>query len=95
VGGFTVTCFACGNPGHKSFACPDKKVTATPARAPALGGRPPQAAPPPIADRGKLNHLTEEEAANAPDVVIGESLVCGTTALVLFDTGATGVVCYL
>jgi hypothetical protein len=39
---------------------------------------------------GGLNHLTEEEAADAPDVVIGEFLVCGTSALVLFDTGATG-----
>jgi hypothetical protein len=29
------------------------------------------------------------EAADAPDVVISEFLVCGTTALVLFDTGAT------
>jgi hypothetical protein len=29
------------------------------------------------------------EAADAPDVVIYEFLVCGTTALVLFDTGAT------
>jgi hypothetical protein len=37
-----------------------------------------------------LNHLTEEEVVDAPDVVIGEFLVCGTTALVLFDTGATG-----
>jgi hypothetical protein len=30
------------------------------------------------------------EAADAPDAVIGEFLVCGTTTLVLFDTGATG-----
>jgi hypothetical protein len=36
-----------------------------------------------------LNHLTEEEAADALDVMIGEFLVCGTTALILFDTGAT------
>jgi hypothetical protein len=42
------------------------------------------------AGRGRLNHLTEEEAADAPDVVIGKFLVCGTSALVLFDTGATG-----
>ena len=42
AGGFTVTCFACGKPGHKSFECPDKKTTATPTRAPAPGGRPPQ-----------------------------------------------------
>jgi hypothetical protein len=90
AGGFTVTCFSCGKPGHKSFECPDKKTAATPARAPALGGRPPQAAPPPAAGRGRLNHLTEEEATDAPDVVIGKFLVCGTSALVLFDTGATG-----
>jgi hypothetical protein len=90
AGGFTNTCFACGNPSHKSYDCPDKKAAATPARAPTLGGRRPQAPPPPAAGRGRLNHLTEEEAADAPDVVIGEFLVCGTTALVLFDTGATG-----
>jgi hypothetical protein len=73
-----------------SYDCPDKKATATPVRAPALGGRPPQAAPPPTAGRGRLNHLTEEEAADAPDVVIGEFLVCDTSALVLCDTSATG-----
>jgi hypothetical protein len=89
TGGFTVTCFACGKPSQKSYDCPDKKVAATPARAPAPGGRPLQAAPPPAASRGRLNHLTKEEAADAPDVMIGEFLVCGTTALVLFDTGAT------
>jgi hypothetical protein len=90
AGGFTVTCFACGKPGHKCYDFPDKKAAATPARAPALGGQPPQTAPPPAAGRGRLNHLTEEEAADAPDVVIGKFLVCGTSALVLFDTGATG-----
>jgi hypothetical protein len=90
AGGFSVTCFACGKPGHKSYDYPDKKAAATPARAPAPGGRPLQAASPPAAGRGRLNHLTEEEAADAPDVVIGKFLVCGTSALVLFDTGATG-----
>jgi hypothetical protein len=40
------------------------------------------------ASRGRLNHLTEEEAADALDDVIGEFLVCDTTTLVLFDTGA-------
>jgi hypothetical protein len=90
AGGFTVTCFACGKPGHKSYDCPDNKAATTPARAPAPGGRPPQAAPPPAAGRGRLNHLTEKETADAPDVMIGKFLVCGTSALVLFDTGATG-----
>jgi hypothetical protein len=41
AGGFTVTYFACGKPGHKSSECPDKKAAATPVRAPAPGGRPP------------------------------------------------------
>jgi hypothetical protein len=52
VGGFTITCFACGKPGQKSNDCPDKKTAATPARAPAPGGLPPQAAPPPAAVDG-------------------------------------------
>jgi hypothetical protein len=89
AGGFTITCFAYGKPGHKSYDCPDNKAAATPVRAPAPRGRPPQAAPPPTASRGRLNHLPEEEAADAPDVVTGEFLVCGTTTLVLFDTGET------
>jgi hypothetical protein len=58
AGGFTITCFAYGKPGQKSYDCLDKKTAATPARALALGGRPPQAAPPPTAGRGRLNHLT-------------------------------------
>jgi hypothetical protein len=49
-----VTCFACGKPSHKSFEFPDQKTVVTPARAPALGGRPPQATPPSAADRGRL-----------------------------------------
>jgi hypothetical protein len=86
AGGFTVTCFACGKPGHKSYDCPDKKATATPVRAPAPVGRPPQAAPPPPAGRGRLNHLTEEEVADATGIVIGEVLVCGTLLTVYFGT---------
>jgi hypothetical protein len=30
TGGTPVTCFACGQPGHKSFECPQKKKTDTP-----------------------------------------------------------------
>jgi hypothetical protein len=60
-------------------------------RASAPGGRPPQAAPPSSVGRGRLiNHLIEEEVVDAPNVVFGEFLVCGTNALVLFDIGATG-----
>jgi hypothetical protein len=91
AGGFTVTCFTCGKLGHKSFECPDKKTAATPTRAAAPGGRPPQAAPPLAVGRGRMNHLTEEEAADAPDIVIGKFLICGTTTLVLFGTSAIGL----
>jgi hypothetical protein len=52
--------------------------------------RPPQAATLSAAGRGRLNHLTEEEATDTPDVMIGEFLVCGTSDLFLFDTSATG-----
>jgi hypothetical protein len=90
TGGFTVTFFACGKPGHKSYDCTDKKTAATPARASARGGRPPQATPVPTAGYERLNHLPEEEATDTPDIVIGEFLVCGTTTLVLFDTDAIG-----
>jgi hypothetical protein len=41
AGGFAVTCFACGKPGHKCYECLDKKTATTPAREPAPGGRPP------------------------------------------------------
>ncbi|XP_025800065.1 uncharacterized protein LOC112879864 [Panicum hallii] len=61
-------CFTCNKPGHKSYECPEKK-TPTPARAPGSTGRPAQA--PRSADRGRLTHLTEEEARDAPDVVTG------------------------
>ena len=41
TGGFTPMCYTCGKQGHKSYECPSKKTAATPARAPAPGGRPP------------------------------------------------------
>ena len=40
-------------------------------------------------DRGCLNHMTEEEAREAPEVVTGMYLINGAKALVLFDSGAT------
>ena len=85
-----MTYFNCGKPSHKSYECPNKKNFATPAKAPAPGGRPPQATPYQSAGHGRLNHLTEEEAADTPDMVISEFLFCGAKALILFDTSATG-----
>ena len=39
--------------------------------------------------QGKVNHVTAESAAEAPNVVIGTFMVNSHPATVLFDTGAT------
>ena len=39
--------------------------------------------------RSRLNHISVEEAQEAPDVVVGEFLVHSHLATVLFDSGAT------
>jgi hypothetical protein len=39
--------------------------------------------------RGRLNHVTAEEATEAPDVVLGTFLVNSVPARVLFDSGAS------
>jgi hypothetical protein len=38
---------------------------------------------------GRVNHLAVEEAQGDPDVVIGMFLINGTSAVVLFDSGAS------
>jgi hypothetical protein len=39
--------------------------------------------------RGRLNHVVVEEVQEAPDIVIGMFLVNDTSAVVLFDSGAS------
>jgi hypothetical protein len=39
--------------------------------------------------RGRVNHVAMEEAEEAPDVVIGMFLIIDTSAVVLFDSGAS------
>jgi hypothetical protein len=39
--------------------------------------------------RGRVNHVAMEEAQEAPNVVIGMFLVNDTSAVVLFDSGAS------
>ena len=51
-----------------------------------LQGRPAQPRAP---RQGKVNHVTAESAAEAPNVVIGTFMVNSYPATVLFDTGAT------
>jgi hypothetical protein len=38
---------------------------------------------------GKVNHVVVEEAQEAPDVVIGMFFINDTSAVVLFDSGAS------
>jgi hypothetical protein len=39
--------------------------------------------------RGRVNHVTVEEAQEAPDVIIDMSLINDTSVVVLFDSGAS------
>jgi hypothetical protein len=39
--------------------------------------------------RGKVNHVTVEEAQEAPDMVIGTLFINDTSTVVLFDSGAS------
>jgi hypothetical protein len=95
-----VTCFNYHQVGHKSFECPQQVQPGgqnrssqfqTLAKAPTPGGQPPrtqQRTAQPPATRGRLNHLTSEDAAVAPDIALGEFLVDSVLATVWFDTGA-------
>jgi hypothetical protein len=38
---------------------------------------------------GRVNHVVVEEAQEAPDVVTGKFLINNTSAVVLFDSGAS------
>lgn len=89
TGGFQDTCFACNKIGHKSFECPEKKDTPTRAPGCSVKGTPAWTRSQPQEVRGHLNHVIEEDAKEATDVVLGEYLVNGVPALFLFDSGAT------
>jgi hypothetical protein len=72
-------CFHCGEPGHYANVCPRK----------AQVGQQGRAAPPKAPAQGRVNHVTTESAAEAPNVVVGTFMVNTHPATVLFDTGAT------
>jgi hypothetical protein len=86
-------CYACGERGHFANQCPNLRTC------------PPQTAmSTPVPTRGanfvpvvakqnyvceKINHVAVEEAQEAPNVVIGMFFINDTSAVVLFDYGAS------
>ena len=86
-----VTCYACGEEGHYAKQCP-KPRNSTPK--PNNGGN--NSAPKrnnfnPNNNhkKGHLNHVTKEEAQNAPDIVLSTFPVNTIPATVSFDSGAS------
>jgi hypothetical protein len=85
-------CYNCGEKGHYANRCP---YSCTHANQPAIGTPAPTrgANSVPVAATqnyacGRVNHVAEEEAQEAPDVVIGMFFINDTSAIVLFDSGA-------
>jgi hypothetical protein len=86
-------CYAYGEKGHFANQCPNPRnrprqiTVSTPAPTR-------EANSVPVATRQnyvhkKVNHVAVEEAQEAPDVVIGAFFVNDTSAVVLFDSGAS------
>jgi hypothetical protein len=86
-------CYNCGEKGHYTNRCPNSRThanqptTATPVSTRGVSSVP-DAAKENYA-HGRVNHLVMEEAQEAPDVVIDMFLVNDTSAVVLFDSGAS------
>jgi hypothetical protein len=86
-------CYAYGEKGHLANRCPNscphpnQPATATPA--PTRGANYVSVAARQNYAHGRVNHVYVEEAQEAPDVVIGMFFVNDTSAVVLFDSGAS------
>jgi hypothetical protein len=86
-------CYACGEKGHfanqchNPHNCPPQTAVSTPVLTRGANFVP-------VATRqnyvrGKVNHVTVEEAQEAPDVVIGTFFINDISAVMLFDSGVS------
>ncbi|WVZ52658.1 hypothetical protein U9M48_003697 [Paspalum notatum var. saurae] len=84
-------CYKCGDSGHLANNCPQRGQQQQQGRQNASQqqqqGRPNQQQKAPL--QGKVNHVTAETAAEAPNVVLGRFTVNSNPATIFFDTGAT------